>query len=112
VTAVKSSKETVIAVGIARVREKYKNIKKTPGGTENIANALRAMAKSKKPKPYLVVSDVSKKEALEIKADLESRTTGTIIKNIITTTLPPLPPRPAISFKGLTYKSTQPHPTG
>ncbi|VVH51242.1 hypothetical protein BPUTSESOX_2237, partial [uncultured Gammaproteobacteria bacterium] len=104
VTAVKSSKETVIAVGIARVREKYKNIKKTPGGTENIANALRAMAKSKKPKPYLVVSDVSKKEALEIKADLESRTTGTIIKNIITTTLPPLPPRPAISFKGLTYE--------
>ena len=103
-SGVASDKMRNIVAGIDHAQEKYKNIDLHPDKKKNMEEVFKQMAASEKPKPYLAVSDVSKENALKIKADLESRAPGVTIKNIKTTTLPPPPPLPAISFKGLTYE--------
>jgi hypothetical protein len=100
-----------ISVGIANARETHK------GESINLKERREIEAQLKLIKTtqtaYLVISDVPKKIAKDIKAELVRRgrfvtstsVTSPLIIKIKRFSPPPLPlPLPAISFKGLTYK--------
>jgi hypothetical protein len=96
---VRESEVRKIASGIAGARRTYKGTIRDE--RKEIEAQLRLITTKK---AYLVISDVPKKDALAIEAELVGRSSLLKIE-IRRFSPPPLPlPLPAISFKGLTYK--------